>query len=240
MRYKSAGFLFVTVAAALSTPLKDSPQPFGVFSNNVIYQPSPPEVLYLRFVEISDGKLLVTSMLSGYSPAFSLVFESADGGMDLGYQDSGERLGHVGQAGADGAIRVYYYNNQRDPLHRQKLVHQTSTDLKNWGPVVNGVAYGNYSVRLGQLSPACLQLTARPSCTSSPAAPTSQLPTIPYTTARRRAPWNSTAPTDSRYCPKDGIQPSDSPYITWSSVDTSTNGTIIVSDADYHQPVFVN
>ncbi|KAI0906853.1 hypothetical protein F4823DRAFT_565346 [Ustulina deusta] len=145
MRYKSAGFLFVTVAAALSTPLKDSPQPFGVFSNNVIYQPSPPEVLYLRFVEISDGKLLATSTLSGYSPAFSLVFESADGGMDLGYQDSGERLGHVGQAGADGAIRVCYYSNQRDPLHRQKLVHQTSTDLKNWGPVVNGVAYGNYS-----------------------------------------------------------------------------------------------
>ncbi|KAH6841318.1 hypothetical protein B0T12DRAFT_517810 [Alternaria alternata] len=54
-----------------------------------------------------------------------------------------------------GAVLLYqgqlvaYYSDQRDPLHGQKLAHQTSTDLKTWGPVVNDVAYEEYLARPG-------------------------------------------------------------------------------------------
>ena len=42
-----------------------------------------------------------------------------------------------------------FYSDQRDPLHGQKLAHQESDDLLEWGPVVNDVAYLNYTVRPG-------------------------------------------------------------------------------------------
>jgi len=44
---------------------------------------------------------------------------------------------------------VIYYSDQRDPANGQKLVHQVSSDLVNWGPVVNDVAYSNYTFRPG-------------------------------------------------------------------------------------------
>ena len=44
---------------------------------------------------------------------------------------------------------IAYYSDQRDPKHGQKLAHQVSTDLLTWGPVVNDVAYANYTFRPG-------------------------------------------------------------------------------------------
>lgn len=32
---------------------------------------------------------------------------------------------------------IVYYSDQRDPAYGQKIVYQATTDLKNWGPVVN-------------------------------------------------------------------------------------------------------
>lgn len=42
-----------------------------------------------------------------------------------------------------------HYSDQRDPLHGQKLAHQVSYDLQNWGPVVNDVAIAEYMARAG-------------------------------------------------------------------------------------------
>ena len=44
---------------------------------------------------------------------------------------------------------ICYYSDQRDPAHGQKLVHQVSSDLKTWGPIVNDEANPNYSARPG-------------------------------------------------------------------------------------------
>lgn len=44
---------------------------------------------------------------------------------------------------------IAYYSDQRDPKHGQKLAHQMSSDLKTWGPVVNDVAYDQYTARPG-------------------------------------------------------------------------------------------
>lgn len=37
---------------------------------------------------------------------------------------------------------VAYCTDQCEPSHGQMLSHQVSSDLVNWGPVVNDVAYG--------------------------------------------------------------------------------------------------
>jgi hypothetical protein len=44
---------------------------------------------------------------------------------------------------------IVYYSDQRDPDHGQKIVHQVSTDVRNWGPVVDDVAAPAYSDRPG-------------------------------------------------------------------------------------------
>ncbi|KAK4498371.1 hypothetical protein PRZ48_011029 [Zasmidium cellare] len=44
---------------------------------------------------------------------------------------------------------IYYYSDQRDPAHGQKLVHQVSSDLLAWGPIVDDVAYPTYDWRPG-------------------------------------------------------------------------------------------
>lgn len=48
----------------------------------------------------------------------------------------------------DGELGVFY-SDQRDPLHGQKLAHQTTVDLMNWGEVVNDAAEANYTLRPG-------------------------------------------------------------------------------------------
>jgi len=44
---------------------------------------------------------------------------------------------------------ICYYSDQRDPAHGQKLVHQVSSDLRNWGPVVTDEARSAYYARPG-------------------------------------------------------------------------------------------
>ncbi|KAL0565689.1 hypothetical protein V5O48_016329, partial [Marasmius crinis-equi] len=51
---------------------------------------------------------------------------------------------------------VIYYSDQRDSAHGQKLVHQVTSDLINWGPVVNDVAQPTYSDRPGMPTIAAL------------------------------------------------------------------------------------
>ena len=44
---------------------------------------------------------------------------------------------------------VCYYSDQRDSRYGQKIVHQVTSDLKNWGAVVDDVTAPVYSARPG-------------------------------------------------------------------------------------------
>jgi hypothetical protein len=44
---------------------------------------------------------------------------------------------------------ICYYSDQRDPNFGQKLAHQTSTDLRTWGPVVDDATGTAYAERPG-------------------------------------------------------------------------------------------
>nr|CDI55903.1 uncharacterized protein BN887_06224 [Melanopsichium pennsylvanicum 4] len=46
---------------------------------------------------------------------------------------------------------ICYYSDQRDPRYGQKLVHQTTSDLKNWGNIVDDVTESAYSDRPGMV-----------------------------------------------------------------------------------------
>ncbi|KAK4207342.1 vacuolar protein sorting/targeting protein 10 [Rhypophila decipiens] len=145
----------------------------------------------------------------------------------------------------NGTVGVFY-SDQRDPLHAQKLAHQKSTDLINWGPVVNDVAYKTYTDR-----PGMTVITYIP--------PLKQFifvyeyPGTPSLNASGGEQWSGQQfPVYYRFASSPfefdndrgypivvkGVQPGSSPYVVWSPVG-GPNGTIIVSDND-HWDVFTN
>jgi hypothetical protein len=144
-------------------------------------------------------------------------------------------LAHEGRLGM-------FYSDQRDwPAHGQKLAHQESTDLKEWGSVINDVAY--------------LNSTLRPGMTVIDYIPTIDKWIFVYEFPPYAAGINyytnqypvyyklASSPFDFRYA--DGFpliandsSPNASPYVVWSSAG-GANGTLIVSDADV-QEVFTN
>ncbi|KAJ7584606.1 glycoside hydrolase family 93 protein [Mycena floridula] len=137
----------------------------------------------------------------------------------------------------NGTVGVFY-SDQRDPLHGQKLAHQESTDLVNWGPVVDDVAYLNY--------------TARPGMTVMAYVPPLEKWIFVHEFPGGDS-WEGTgypvyyhlspSPFTFRYSygipiMANGVQPNASPYVVWTP-SGGPNGTIIVSDAD-HEGVFMN
>ena len=132
-----------------------------------------------------------------------------------------------------------YYSDQRDPAHGQKLVHQTSKDLKNWAPVVDDVAYAEYTARPGMTTVAQLpngQYIMTYEYGGGPGYSSYTFP-VYYRIATNPLEFNS-AP-GRPIITKDGTAPIGSPYVTWSS-EGGKDGTIIVSDGGTHSEIFVN
>lgn len=128
---------------------------------------------------------------------------------------------------------VCYYSDQRDPQHGQKLAHQTSTDLKTWGPVVNDVRYDEYLARPGmtviaKIEPLDKWILVHEFPVGNSSSYGSQYP-VYYRIADSPLEFDSA----------EGIPivinatfaPNASPYVVWSPVG-GPNGTIVVSDAD--------
>ncbi|GAA3455719.1 sialidase family protein [Dactylosporangium matsuzakiense] len=131
---------------------------------------------------------------------------------------------------------VVYYSDQRDPKHGQKLAHQTSTDLRTWGPVVNDVADPDYDLRpgmttLAQINPRLWILTYENGNdkTGNPYA-------VRYRLARDPELFD-TAP-DFVLHDQDGYIPSAAPTVSWSD-SGGPAGTIVVT-ANSDQDFFVN
>ena len=129
-----------------------------------------------------------------------------------------------------------YYSDQRDPKHGQKLAHQTTTDLRTWGPVVNDVADPDYDLRPGmttiaQITPHLWILTYENGNdkTGNPYA-------VRYRLARDPELFDS-AP-DFVLHDQDGYIPSAAPTVSWSD-SGGPAGTIVVT-ANSDQDFFVN
>lgn len=134
---------------------------------------------------------------------------------------------------------IIYYSDQRDPDHGQKLVHQVSRDLVNWGPVVDDVAYPTYTDRPGM-----------PIVTKLPngkyfyvyeyggAPELSPRYTFPLHYRISANPLQFSSAPDFALVTVEGTRPISSPFVVWSPVG-GVNGTIIVSSGT-HENIYIN
>jgi hypothetical protein len=124
---------------------------------------------------------------------------------------------------------ICYYSDQRDLAYGQKMVHQTTTDLKTWGPVVDDVKYPTYTDRPGMPTVALLPNGKYIMTYEYGGGPTNsdsyQFP-VHYKIAAD--PEKFDAEVGVRVEATDGTIPTGSPYVVWSPVG-GKNGTIIVS-----------
>ncbi|KUJ14632.1 glycoside hydrolase family 93 protein [Mollisia scopiformis] len=198
-----------------------------------------------------------TVLLAGNSIPTDLNFTKIDvyASCDKGY--TWEFVSHVASGGAaipDNGIpaiwepflmwyegqMVIYYSDQRDPLHGQKLVHQTSKDLLTWDAPVDDVAYPTYTDRPGMTTVTKLpngkfMMTYEYGGGPTVVADGYEFP-VYYRINENPLDFNNSVglPLVSN----DGTQPISSPYITWSPIG-GVNGTIIVSCGSL-MPVFTN
>ncbi|KAK7943352.1 uncharacterized protein PG986_012465 [Apiospora aurea] len=112
---------------------------------------------------------------------------------------------------------VCYYSDQRDPKYGQKLVHQTTTDLKTWGSIVDDVRDdANYAARPGMPAIQC----GTDGCRVHYRLPQSPVDVL-------------SAPSYSLQSTK-GTRPTSSPYVVvWN------NDTVVLSAGSGSQ-LFVN
>lgn len=135
---------------------------------------------------------------------------------------------------------ICYYSDQREnATYGQKMVHQTTTDLKTWGPVVNDVAYSKYTDRPGMPTVAKLpngQFIMTYEYGGGPAIPNSYQFPVYYKIVSDPEKFGQAQGISLKAT--DGTIPSGSPYVVWSSVG-GANGTIIAS-AHSGSQVFIN
>jgi hypothetical protein len=135
---------------------------------------------------------------------------------------------------------ICYYSDQRDPKYGQKMVHQTTTDLKTWGPVVDDVRYPTYTDRPGMPTVALLPngkyIMSYEYGGGPHGSDTSYQFPVHYKIASD--PEKFDAAVGLPVVATNGVIPFGSPYIVWSPVG-GKNGTIIVS-AHSSTDVFIN
>ncbi|MFC4601831.1 AbfB domain-containing protein [Cohnella hongkongensis] len=120
---------------------------------------------------------------------------------------------------------IVYYADERDPNHNQKLVHQTSTDGVNWGPVVEDIALGNK--RPGMPVIAKLGNGNYIYTYEYGGAPEANF-AIYYKISSNPENFGAANQPGTVLRTRDGVVPTSSPYVTWLS-GTGPNGTIAVS-----------
>lgn len=135
---------------------------------------------------------------------------------------------------------ICFYSDQREnATYGQKMVHQTTTDLKTWGPVVDDVKYPTYTDRPGmptvQLLPNGKYIMAYEYGGGPTDSDSYQFP-VHYKIAD--SPEEFDAAVGLPVVATDGTIPTGSPYVVWSCVG-GENGTLIVS-ASSSGDIYIN
>ncbi|MEU6251347.1 RICIN domain-containing protein [Streptomyces sp. NPDC047043] len=120
---------------------------------------------------------------------------------------------------------IVYYSDQRDPAHGQKLVHQVSTDVRTWGPVVDDVAEPTYSQRPGMATVAKLPNGNYVMTYEYGGSPAGNF-AVYYKISADPEAFDSVTGIPLRAT--DGTVPTSTPYITWLPTG-GPNGTLAVS-----------
>lgn len=142
-----------------------------------------------------------------------------------------------------GGELVCYYSDQRlNATYGQRLIHQASSDLRAWGPIVPDVEYDEYTDRPGMTTIARLpDATFIMTYEHGHNDAATDVYSFPVTYRINADPtrFNESAPV-AIVARNTGTIPLGSPYVTWSAVGGGgVNGTIIVSSGG-SSPVFTN
>ncbi|PWN94987.1 glycoside hydrolase family 93 protein [Tilletiopsis washingtonensis] len=134
---------------------------------------------------------------------------------------------------------VMYYSDQRDSAYGQKIVHQVSSDLRNWGSVVNDVAVSPYSARPGM--PTIAKLPNGQYIMTYEYGGASEANFAIYYKLSSN-PLNFGSASGRVLRTTDGAVFTSSPYVVWTpagSASGTSNGAIVVS-AMSSTDLFVN
>ncbi|MGN6126511.1 MAG: sialidase family protein [Humibacter sp.] len=138
---------------------------------------------------------------------------------------------------------ICYYSDQRDPNYGQKLSHQTSTDLINWGPVVDDATGTSYAERPGMTTVARLRgdlwiMTYEFGEPDDPAHPDQNNYTYHVHYRLAKDPESFRFSQDTPLVTPDGIAPNGAPVVSWADTGDA-NGVIVVTDND-DKPFLIN
>ncbi|MFM9557894.1 MULTISPECIES: RICIN domain-containing protein [Streptomyces] len=130
---------------------------------------------------------------------------------------------------------IVYYSDQRDPDHGQKIVHQVSTDIRTWGPVVDDVAMPTYSQRPGMPTVAKMP-NGKYIMTYEYGGSAAGNFAVHYKISDDPEAFDSVTGVPLRTT--DGQVPQGTPYITWLPTG-GPNGTLVTT-AHSSDDLFVN
>jgi hypothetical protein len=131
---------------------------------------------------------------------------------------------------------ICYYSDQRDPKYGQKLAHQTSTDLRQWGPVVNDSVGTDYSQRPGMATVAQVHDSMWIMTHEAGGNSGDNFYAVHYKMARDPESFGPAA--EHVLHDQNGYVPSAAPTVSWSDSGGQV-GTIVVS-ANSDQDLFIN
>jgi len=138
---------------------------------------------------------------------------------------------------------ICYYSDQRDPNYGQKLAHQTSRDLRTWGPVVDDATGTSYAERPGMTTVAQLRgdlwiMTYEFGAPDDPENPDQDNYTYHVHYRIAKDPELFRFSKDTPLLDQDGYAPNAAPVVSWSD-SGGPNGTLVVTDND-DQDFFIN
>ena len=131
---------------------------------------------------------------------------------------------------------ICYYSDQRDPRYGQKLAHQTTRNLRDWGPVVNDAVGTDYAQRPGMTTVAGLPNGRWIMTHEGGGDSGANFFAVHYKMAKDPESFGEVA--DRLMHGRSGHVPSGSPTVSWSPAG-GRGGTIVVS-ADSDQDLFLN
>jgi hypothetical protein len=131
---------------------------------------------------------------------------------------------------------ICYYSDQRDPKYGQKLAHQTSRDLRHWGPVVNDSVGTDYSQRPGMTTVAQVHESLWIMTHEAGGDSGDNFYAVHYKMARDPESFGPAA--EHVLHDQNGYIPSAAPVVSWSP-SGGPAGTIIVT-ANSDQDFFIN
>ncbi len=133
---------------------------------------------------------------------------------------------------------VCYFSDQRDPAHSQKLVHVTTTNLRQWSCIVDDVAYPTYNDRPGMTTVAHIESTGQYIMTYEYCGKGCA---VYYKTASNPLLFNSAPgiPLVGNNTAK--TVPISGPYVIWTPNPAKANGAgVIIVSGTSREELFIN